>query len=321
MDFDLVARELVRAVRGKRSQTAVNRRLGYAFNQVHRWERGQTRVKWSDFVALCAACRVDLKAALVEVIGFYDDPARGDLVVANLIRPASMTLLQRVAGLSRTEVAHWVAGRVIPRLEHVLLLLEVSRSSLLELASKLVEIELVASLAGEAALRAQRRDLLTRHPNLEVVVAVLELEGYRALARHDDAFVAARAGLPVEETRTILAGLVEVGTIALRRRKYVLEERWQATYDLRGDFGVITPVKLHWMKEAARALEGQRAFPEKDFFSYYVFNASDEVAEKVTAEYADFLKRVIALVTTGEVSGEPRHQVRVLGVHVFRPGT
>jgi transcriptional regulator with XRE-family HTH domain len=316
MDLALVARELVRAVRGKRSQTTVNRRLGCAFNQVHRWERGQTRVKWPDFVELCEVCRVDLRRALADVLGYYDDPARADLLVSNLIRPSSAAFLKEAAGLSRALVAHWVSGRASPRLEDVLLLFDRSRTALVEFVDRLVGAQTLSSLAEAVSARALRRALLTAHPNLEVVLGALELEGYRRLPAHDDRFVATAGGISVAETRTILAKLCEVGTIALRKKKYVLCERWLFTYDLRGDFGVIQPVKLHWIARGADELRRHTTFQGDEAFSYYVFSASHETARLVLDEYAGFIKRVITIV---ESQGEPRDTLRVLSLQLFAP--
>jgi DNA-binding transcriptional regulator YiaG len=38
LDFEAIAAEWVRELRGKRSQSAFSRRLGYRSNVVHRWE-------------------------------------------------------------------------------------------------------------------------------------------------------------------------------------------------------------------------------------------------------------------------------------------
>jgi hypothetical protein len=310
MDTAIVARELVRAVRGKRSQEAINRRLGFGFNQLHRWERGQTRVKWSDFVDLCEACRLDLAATLSEVIAYFGDPRRTDMLVENLVLPASPSFLKEIGGPSRTDVAHWLAGRSSPRLDQVLNLLELGRSGLLDFVARLVATDL-PSLAEARAARAVRRDLLIAHPGLEAVLAVLELESYRV---HDDAWVAAKAGMAVDETRAVLALLARARVIERVRKKYVIREGWFLRFDMRSDFAAIQPVKLHWLARATEELARHRGFVRESKFSYYVFSASDETQEKLIEEYGNFLKRVITIV---ETQTGPRSRPMALGIQLF----
>src|SRR5687767_1331950 len=52
MDYELSARELVRALRGRRSQTAVRRRLKRNSNVLHAWETGSRYPRASDFLQL-----------------------------------------------------------------------------------------------------------------------------------------------------------------------------------------------------------------------------------------------------------------------------
>lgn len=65
-----VARELVRAVRGKLSQAQLNRKLGYETNQLYRWEAGKRSISWVNFEKLTRACKVDLRKVLKREFGY-----------------------------------------------------------------------------------------------------------------------------------------------------------------------------------------------------------------------------------------------------------
>ena len=65
-DLEKMQAELLRAIRGKLSTSALSAKLGYKFNQVARWEKGERRLLWTDFVALCEARRLPLAAQLAE---------------------------------------------------------------------------------------------------------------------------------------------------------------------------------------------------------------------------------------------------------------
>lgn len=69
MDHDLLASELIRQLRGARSQGALNRRLGRSSNVAHAWERGARRPTASDFFKLARVARIDVARILADFAG------------------------------------------------------------------------------------------------------------------------------------------------------------------------------------------------------------------------------------------------------------
>ncbi|HKO93224.1 MAG TPA: helix-turn-helix transcriptional regulator, partial [Polyangiaceae bacterium] len=115
-DFEAIASELLRALRGERSQTAFARRLGYKSNIVYSWEAGRafpTAAK-----ALWAAQRtgVDVLAALLSLYRTPPgdrqlDPTTPEGVAQFLDDLRGRTTVQQLAknsGLSRFAVARWL---------------------------------------------------------------------------------------------------------------------------------------------------------------------------------------------------------------------
>src|SRR5262245_4051140 len=62
-DFEQIAVELVRALRGRRSQVGFSRRLGYGSSAAHRWEARRSWPTASDFFSRARALPLDLPAA------------------------------------------------------------------------------------------------------------------------------------------------------------------------------------------------------------------------------------------------------------------
>src|SRR3954467_14206436 len=125
MDYESLSSELLRALRGKRSQTAFSKRLGYRSNVAYAWESGRawpTALGFFDALersgrklepALAAFFRVrtgeSLKADLTSARGvaaFLDD-LRGQIAIVDLARAAKR---------SRFAVARWLKGEAEPRL-------------------------------------------------------------------------------------------------------------------------------------------------------------------------------------------------------------
>src|ERR1051325_1235079 len=70
-DYSLLGAELIRALRGKRSQAALSRRLGYKTNILYIWEAQKGAPTGAGFLQLAERVGVDVKAALVH---FYRTP-------------------------------------------------------------------------------------------------------------------------------------------------------------------------------------------------------------------------------------------------------
>ncbi|MEO7035998.1 MAG: helix-turn-helix transcriptional regulator, partial [Polyangiaceae bacterium] len=119
MNYERLAAEFLRALRGKRSQQAVCRKLGARSNVVHQWERGRSFPAASKALKLASRLGLHVNAALTE---FYRVPppwlATADLFsasgIATLLEDlrggTSIVELSRYSGKSRFAIARWLAG-------------------------------------------------------------------------------------------------------------------------------------------------------------------------------------------------------------------
>jgi transcriptional regulator with XRE-family HTH domain len=155
MDFVLVARELVRALRGKRSQTALSRRLGYRTNVIYRWEAGRDFPSAAKFLHLAERTGRDVRGAIEQ---FYrvapgwlaeHSPGSRDGAAAflrDLQGPTSIVELAAATGHSRFKVARWLQGKGEPRLPEFLQLIVASSLRMLDFVATLVDPTRLPSL-------------------------------------------------------------------------------------------------------------------------------------------------------------------------------
>jgi transcriptional regulator with XRE-family HTH domain len=74
LDYQQAARDLVRALRGRRSQRALSRRLGYTTNVIYTWEAGRRWPTAAEALRLAERTGVELRAALTR---FFPNPPTG----------------------------------------------------------------------------------------------------------------------------------------------------------------------------------------------------------------------------------------------------
>src|SRR3954469_6484015 len=135
LDYDRVAAEWVRVLRGKRSQASFSRRLGYSNSVVHRWESGRAWPTAARFLQVCERSGKDLDSAFTSFFrrrpAWLDEhPATSPEAVAAFLRQlrGKLTIVQlaKDSGFSRFTLARWLDARAEPRLPEFLQLVESS---------------------------------------------------------------------------------------------------------------------------------------------------------------------------------------------------
>ena len=69
LDYELIARQLLRAIRGPRSQVAFSRRLGYRSNMVYLWESGRAFPPAARFLSMATRLQLDVDGAVAHFYG------------------------------------------------------------------------------------------------------------------------------------------------------------------------------------------------------------------------------------------------------------
>src|SRR5215217_4802214 len=223
MDYELLARQVLRELRGTRSQTAFSRRLGYASNVAYAWESGRRFPTAAEWLGAAQKLGIDVRAAVQPFLQRHLSEALRTLdpgspeFCAELLRElrgaASIQSLAERASLSRSAVSRILAGVSEPRLPLFLRLVDAASQRVLDLLSGLVDIDRLPA-AGTEWLRVQAlRRLAHENPLSEAVPRFLELQQYEALPQHVPGWIAARLGVSLEEEQRTLADLEAVGVV------------------------------------------------------------------------------------------------------------
>ncbi|MCP4809525.1 MAG: DUF4423 domain-containing protein [Proteobacteria bacterium] len=306
MDFDLLAQQILVALRGRRSQVQWSRRLGYKSNVAYAWESGRRSPTASETFRAATRTGIDLDAAIVRFYGAQPswldetDPTSPEAcarILDDLRGDTPVTELARRAGLSRFSVTRWLSGQTQPKLPDFLRVVEAASLRTVDLVASLVHpesIPIIAPIWGQ--LEARRRGAFEL-PWTQGVLRALELEGYRALPEHQPGWIAARLGISVEEETRCLEFLSETGQI--ERGTHWVEGEVRAV-DTRRHPEIGRRVKQHWSRVAQDRIEA--GAPGQ--FSYNVFTVSRadfERIRKMHLAYFHALRAVVADSTDDEV--------------------
>jgi len=225
MDHEALARELVRVMRGKRSQPWLSRRLGLRSNLVYRWEAGRAFPTAMQFFRIC---RLTKTQGSLDFERFLGGEWRLDLetqqgvggLLKRLAGAAPVSEIAKELGQSRFVVSRWLTGKTQIRLPELLGFIQATTRRLLDFLSVYLDPGLLASAAREWKRLQAARQAAYEVPWSHGVLRALELRDYAQVTGDSEAWVGARLGLPRAEVVRALALLRQSGQVKRYRGRF-----------------------------------------------------------------------------------------------------
>ena len=308
-----MTRQLLRAIRGKRSQVAFSRRLGYRGNPVADWEAGRREPTAAGLLTGCERSGIDVPAAFArfhpptaEALGDGDDAGvarwlsavRGNTPIGDIAARAS---------LSRYQVSRFLSGATRPRVTEWLQLVEALTGRVVDLVAELVPIAAVPSLVAVHAQRAASRRLLFEEPWTALVLSLVETTAYRALPVHEPGWIARTLDIDAATEARALERLVAAGVLRWDGRRYA--NAGPLTIDTRASVEAISALKAHW---AGVGLARTHAPRPDDVLSYNTFSVSKADLERIRELHRAYFREVRSLVA----ASEPTETVALINVQL-----
>ncbi len=316
LDYEVLAGEVLRLLRGPRSQVAFSRRLRYKSNVAYLWESGR---HWpTAATSLWAASRVGIDP-LKAVAEFYRTPPSwlGD---ADLTKAKDVArLLDDLRGntpileiakrtdRSRFAISRWLKGKTEPRLPDFLRLIEATSQRLLDFLSRFVDVEQLDSAKTAWQQLQAARAMIGRLPWSPAVLLVLETEDYLALPRHEEGWIANRLGLPREVERECIDLLATSGQIQM------VQERWRVvrvqTIDTRADPNAGHRLKEWWAQVGLESIRNRKP----GVFSFNIFSVSNSDFERLETMHRNHYRAMRAIIA----ASKPAQRVCATNLQLF----
>ena len=301
MDLELLGKELVRSLRGRRSQVALSRRLGYTSNVLYTWESGRRAPSASAFFRLATRVGVDLEAALRSflsdrgaVLSDVRKPAGVAALVRALLAEWPIVELAASVGADRTTVGRWVGGATEPKLPELLRIVETTTKRLFDFVAIFADPASLASTRGAYRDLTEQRRLAYELPWSHAVLRALELDRYRALAKHEPGLIARLTGISLQEEQRCLTALAQAKQIHLQRGRWVLAR--VLTVDTRPSEADNRRLKQHWAEVALERLRCRSA-PEDALFSFNLFAVNARDFERIRRLHVEYFQRIREIVS------------------------
>jgi Domain of unknown function (DUF4423) len=310
--FELAASQILRALRGPRSQVAWARRLGYRGNPITDWEHGRRFPSAPEALRVASRANVDLPRAFATFSPMVPAPSgRSRWIVAAwldaLRGSTSIMELARVAGVSRFSVARWLAGTSTPRLPDFLRLLDAITGRAAEWVALLVPIESVPGLEPIYRRMSAAQRISLELPWSDAVLRVLETTAYAALGAHSDAFIAGTLGISEREVSEILATLCDADIVERLAGAYRV--KGTLVVDTKGDPEAAQRVRRHWAS-AALARQGHA----NTWFAYNVISVSEQDCDRIERRLRAAFREIRNIVK----ESQPAERAALLTIQLAR---
>jgi DNA-binding phage protein len=315
VDHRKLARELVRALRGRRSQSALSRRLGFKTNVIYTWESGRCSPAMGDFLKFARKVGVSLDDGVVAFYrarpnwlpsGGLAEPELARALLTDQRRQVPLVQLARATGFSRFALRRWFSGEAEPRLHEYLNVLDCCSRRLIDFLATFVDPSTLPSAHEAWRVQTLARQAAYQLPWSHAVLRILETQDYKSLAGHEPGWIARRLGISAHEEQASLDLLSQSGQISLAAGRFIPID--QRAVDLRAGHAAARALSAWWVRVAA-----ERAQTTPGMFAYNVCSISRRDLDRIQALQVDFLKQVRAIVA----ESEPVEQVALVAVQIF----
>jgi hypothetical protein len=305
-----MAKELIRAARGRRSQLELSRRLGYRSNIVRRWESGECWPTASDFLLAYSRLRPALPQVFAKFFqrapDWFDSqqpfaPAAIAAFMRQLKGKTPIGVLAERTGHHRYGIGRWLRGTAQPKLPELLSFIEAASRRALDFVALLVDPKDLPTFGVEWKKLQSARHAAYESPWSHAVLRALELEAYAKVpASKTVAWLAERLAAPEAAIAAGIQALSASGQIQNQRGKWLVD-RVQAI-DTGADAARARELKAIWARVATERLAA--GGPGNFGYSLFAIARKDLVRlRELHLEYVRAMQSVIAESRPSECVG------------------
>lgn len=305
LNYEALAVELVRELRGKRSLAEFSRRAGYRSNVAQRWEARRAWPTAATFLSIQHRLRPAPRSWIERFFKLRpswlqsSDPCSAETVAVFLRQlrgHAPVTSLATRCGSNRFTVARWLSGEVAPRLPDFLRLVDALSGRVVDLVAAIADPRRIPSIRTRWERLQLAREAAYEVPWSHGVLRALELAALPRGATLQKAWIAGRLGVPLDGVERALHALLATKQVKKTRNGY--RATAERVVDTREDPERAHRLKVDWTKTALQRLnEGAPGS-----FGYSVFAIARPDLERVNRLHLQFVRAMQAVVARSEPS-------------------
>lgn len=286
---DLI-RSILRKLRGKRSQSQLSTQLGLVHNHVYKWESGERKIQWSDFVKILEQKRIDLKPLFFDLFSYQGDIRDFSKLCDHILMPRTNDTIARLLSVSKYRVNGWRSGKGKFYLVDMLTILDQFSKYLIDFVIQFLNLDEIKAL-GYSSIEYETRELELKNPILSLYLRIIETSGHEEFKGDTISYISKL--LPCDERvlRNLLDQAVDVGCLKKVKDKYFSNS---LHIDMRGKKAI--DGRKFWIQKALEVLSQEKIKPPDYSFGNLVYCISQSGQNKILDEYYSFFSSVREII-------------------------
>jgi transcriptional regulator with XRE-family HTH domain len=226
MNYSKTKKEILIVLRGDLSQKDMSLKLGYKFNQYHKWESDLKWLRWDEFIDLLLSCHIPYQNTFKLLFSYDGDPKDLKKFFSVLCAGRTMREVGAIVGHNEAIIRRWIKNDISPSVETVFKLINELTNGFFEFVNQLVDITKIPSLKLKYQELMAQKLVEIQYPFASAIEACLQLEEYKNLLAHSDKWIANRILVSESLVKKTLSLLLKAGTIIKKDNKYHINNPW-----------------------------------------------------------------------------------------------
>lgn len=317
--FRKVKVQLLKALRGEKSQIEMSRDLGFSFNQWNKWETEQKVLKWDEFLDILNRLRLPYFQIFQDVFAIRNTEVTFEILLEYLTSGMSSEEISSLLKTDESTLRRWKREHISPSIELIFLLISQKQGTLHTLLSRLVPIEKIQILGGEFKQLSLLQSHEARYPFSGALEACLELKDYQAFEAHNLEWVAQRVRVSPQLVTEALENLKVIGAVKWENQKYTRVRNWVSMTGI--DPVDAAKVDHYWTEYASARYhtnDGVPLIPNRpvntNIRSYRVAAVSESTALEIQKKLRQTSQEILSLIQSDEA---PKDLVVLYLSHFF----
>ena len=309
INYQALQKHVVKRIRGKYSQTQINNKLKFGYNQVSKWETGRTQMSWNDFINLCHACKKDISFALAAFFGYKKSPTNHRELVEHLLENGQK--IENKA-ISRFKIYRWLNKESSPSWINLFTLfyqLYPVRSFYFLQKLGIDDLDL---LPAQIINSNDPEGFLFQHASF-----YFYLDEYQKHTTHTPGFLAKKMNISLQEENDIIQGMLLVGTLEQQNGGKFYPKPASYVFDQ----GESCTCYCRYLQNLGQQLlqKFSKPLPPKTQSNHFIIATSTSVFEKIEHLIIEAHEKTIRLISEEDKKGTPIDGIRILNMQLFDP--
>lgn len=319
--YSNVKYKLLASIRGNISQKDLSEKLGFNFNQVHKWEAGTKGMSLSDFSKYCAYFNIALDKHFATIFSFFMEGLNQKEIFDKMYKsfgPFDKKELAELLEVNKSTLYRWFDGKGGPDFALILYWIDRRTQYLPDLIVHLVGEQNSWSIISDKKETVERRLKYSQYPLLPAVEGFLYLDSYRKLKEHSNQFIADTLNISISDVIDCLAELVRCEEIVMVDHLYSINNTGKTDI---GHVDVASSAKLgkFWTQKCVERFNTPDGIPKgtgnsNNLWAYRVLPVPAEIEVELKEKLMICLREISERADSYE-GGEG--QVKALVAHFF----